>query len=125
MPALLLGFLTSNPLRTAIIAGFAALGIFTGVLLVERGVLQSRVAHKDAEIATLNAEKAALAASVDSLNLEVGLVKKSQAALEEALTAQQARAAATASIEKEIDNAPTTSDAPVAPVLRRALDRLR
>jgi len=120
-----LALLFSNPLRSVAVAGFLALGLFVGVLLLDRANLKTQVAQNASQITLLNVQKAALKSSVDNLNLEVDLAKTAQSALEASIVTRQAQATSDALQTKEITDAPKTDDAPVAPVLRRAISGLR
>lgn len=121
----LLSFVTGNPLRALTIGSLVVLCIITGGLLIEHDILEHRIAVKVSEIAIISAQKDALAKSVDSLNLEISLAKASREVLEQALISEQSRAIRSVEIQKEIENAPASSDGPVAPVLRRAIERLQ
>lgn len=124
MPPFILSAL-ANPIRTLTIAGYIVAGLAVGGLLINKVILEHQVSNRDAKIATMTIEHDALKQSIDSMNLEIDRAKASRAALEESIHKQQDRSNKAAEVEKEIRNAPSSDDAPVAPVLRRAIERLQ
>jgi hypothetical protein len=113
-----------NPLLTAAGVVIIALGLFSGIKQIQTAELHAKIASKDVEITKLGVEKQALTDSVNNLNVEIQSTKVAQKALESSINRLAERTAKSGDIQKEIDNAPKTDDAPIAPVLRRALDRM-
>ena len=124
MPAMLL-WIIKNPVLSAAIVAICLLGAFSGYELTAR--LHDASALKASEIANVQLldQKAALEASAKTLTLQVALAKKAQDELAQTLTTLADKQAHDATILEDIDHAPASSDAPVAPVLRRALGGLR
>ena len=113
-----------NPLLTGAGILIVLLGLFSGYKMIETSNLEVKIAGKDVEITHLTVEREALKKSVEGLNLQIGLAKQAQEALEAEMRSQNERNQKEGDIQKEIDNAKPEDNAPVAPVLRRALERL-
>lgn len=67
---------------------------------------------------------ATLSANIDTLNAELSLAHQAEEAAVDRLATIQKTDVATQTVIEGISNAPVTDDAPIAPVLRRALDAL-
>jgi cell division protein FtsB len=115
-----LAWLVKNPFLVVAIA----LTILAGGLYVDRAALKVDIAHHESEIVGLKLTNKTLERDNSMLDLQIATTKNAQAALEAALTKQVAREQSHETIQKEIDHAPPTDNAPVAPVLRRALERM-
>lgn len=108
-----LGF--AAPYLTYIVAGAFAFVIgFAGVLWLQK-------ASADREVDRLQIEKDRLASEVQGLQFTVASKNLAIASLEGANKALAEHAREVSQIQRDINNAPATDDAPVAPVLDRAL----
>lgn len=130
MTALL--YLLKNPLLTLALLATVALGVTAGVvetknvaLANEKASLTQTIANDAIEKSNLRTEKQALQASVETLDKEVRLTKQTQKTLADTMTQLVAKARNEGIRTKETQDAPRKDDAPLAPVLRRALDGLR
>jgi hypothetical protein len=112
--------------------GMIALGIALAAAVAWGGLQTYRLSLKETEIAKqgtliseLNTQKEALNASVTNLVKEIEVIKVTQTVLESINKECVANRTKHSEIDKEIQNAPASDDAPAAPVLRRTLERLR
>lgn len=126
IPVALSGIL--GGLKGKTIAVLAGLLLVAGIALYVQ-YLRGEVRDQRAEIARLAADRDSALAAADSahaaLQAERADHARALAAVSADLDAARQRAATLANIRSEIRNAPAADDAPAAPVLRHALDRLR
>ncbi|WP_430437931.1 hypothetical protein [Oceanibaculum nanhaiense] len=126
IPTALSGIL--GGLKGKAIAVLAGLLLVAGIALYVQ-YLRGTVHEQRAEIASLQGDVTAAVAAADSahaaLMAERADHERALAAVSADLDAARQRAATLANIRSEIRNAPAADDAPAAPVLRHALDRLR
>lgn len=126
IPAALTGIL--GGLKGKAIAALAALLLLSGAVIYVQW-LRGTVAAQQAKIAGLQGDVTDAVTAADSaltsLHDARADYERALAAVSADLEAARARAASLATIRTEIRNAPAADDAPAAPVLRHALDRLR
>lgn len=120
-----LKWVVTNPLTALMGVGCVGLTIWAFTLMFENTSLQRDSVKMTIENGHLKTEKQALSESVDTLKTSIELTKKAQADLSDAIGRLAAREQKTQDNLEKIDAAPPTDDAPVAPVLRDTLDRLR
>jgi predicted nuclease with TOPRIM domain len=121
-----------NPIATLAIVGLIGMSVLAGkshwdnaTLATDKATLETTVAHQKTENDRLTLEKTTLEDSLKNLKLEVDLTKKAQSQLEETIAHLSDLHQADAQALEEIKNAPASDDGPVAPVLRRTLERMR
>lgn len=126
IPAAMAGIL--GGLKGKTIAALAGLLLLAGAVIYVQW-LRGTVAAQRAEISSLQGDVTAAIAAADSAHAALLAQRadhaRALAAVSADLDAARARAATLATIRSEIRNAPAADDAPAAPVLRHALDRLR
>jgi hypothetical protein len=109
-------------LRNWRLLALAAAAAFLALLFWQRGQLRAEVRQLQAEAAEL---RRANAQTVRAYEDAQAFHRQVVAVLEADRAAAEARAARTRGAREEALRAPATDDAPIAPVLRRALDGLR
>ena len=120
MFATIFGFIgkaTGSYLAYAVIAAFVGLLAVTGVFWVQKNSAEKAVA-------TLALEKDRMSGTIDALNVTIANGKLAVQVLEQTNATLTDNAAAESAIQQEISNAAPSEDAPIAPVLDRAIRSL-